>query len=235
VIGASGRNHGRRVLALLVIGAWMALAFWNARLVALVFAHLHNFAAIAIFWAWRRRRGAMSLVPVAMFAALSTAIALGALDPLVEAMHGYDGTVGRTGIAWNLALYAPGIDAPWGARLVLLFAFAQSAHYAVWLRLLPEDDRAQETPRTWRASWEALRADMGAVPAVLLGLVALGVSLWAVHDLYEARMGYLRMVLFHGYLEIAVLALLFVEARPLRSLDAHPTAPVGVDVAAAAR
>ena len=188
-----------------------------------MFAHFHNFAAIGIFWAWRRdRANALHFVPIVLFLVLSLAIVLGALDPLVTALHGYDGTVGRTGIAWNLALYSPGVPSPWAARLVLLFAFAQSAHYAVWLRLLPEDDRGRETPRTWVASFAALRADMGLVFAVGLGLVAFGVSCWAIVDLYEARMGYLRMVLFHGYLEMAALALFFVEKRPLRILDGAP-------------
>jgi hypothetical protein len=231
IVTAQGKNHRRRAIALLLASVWMGIALWNARLTALVFAHLHNFAAIAIFWAWRRNRAsALHFVPIALFAALALTIFFGGLDRLVEAVHGYEGTVGRTGIAWNLALYAPQVPAPWGARLVLLFAFAQSAHYAVWLRLLPEDDRARETPRTWVASFEALRADMGIVLAVVLGALALGVSIWAVIDLYEARMGYLRMVLFHGYLEMAALALLFVENKPLRVLDATPEAAADPDV-----
>ena len=205
---------------------------WNPRMTALIFAHFHNFAAIGIFWAWRRNRSsALHFVPIVLFLALATVIASGGLDALVTALHGYEGTVGRTGIAWNLALYAPGVPAPWGARLVLLFAFAQSAHYAVWLRLLPEDDRRQETPRTWSASFDALRKDMGTFLAVVLGLLALSISIWAIVDLYEARMGYLRVVLFHGYLEMAALALFFVEGVPLRVLDAAPAAEIGADAA----
>lgn len=228
VLMARGRNHGRRALALLLVSAWMGLAVWNPRLTALVFAHFHNFVAIAFFWAWRpRRSSALHFVPIVMFLALAAVIALGGLDSLVQALHGYEGTVGRTGIAWNLALYSPGLPSPWAARLVLLFAFAQSAHYGVWLRLVPEDDRDRETPRTWVSSFAALRKDLGLVLTLGLGLLAFGVAVWAIVDLYEARMGYLRMVLFHGYLEMAALALLFVEARPLRVLDA-----AGVDAAA---
>jgi hypothetical protein len=230
ILAARGKNHGRRALALALALGWMALAVWSSRMTALVFAHFHNFVAIAIFWAWRRNRSSpLHFVPIVLFLSLAAVIAAGGLDGLVTAMRGYEGTVGRTGIAWNLALYSPGVPAPWGARLVLLFAFAQSAHYAVWLRLLPEDDRRQETPRTWAASFEALRKDMGPVLAIVLGLLALSVSIWAIVDLYEARMGYLRMVLFHGYLEMAALALLFVEGAPLRVLDAVPASePVDV-------
>jgi hypothetical protein len=58
-----------------------------------------------------------------------------------------------------------------------------------------------------------LEADVGRT--VLWGSVAVaaGVALWAVLDLAAARIGYLRMALFHGYLELIAGALLFVEGR----------------------
>jgi hypothetical protein len=218
---ARGKNHLRRALALGLAGAWMTLATLDGHQTALVFAHLHNFFALGFLWAWRPHRASKQhWLPIATFVAGAALILGGAIDGVVEHFHGFEGTVGRTGIAWNLALYAPGVPWPWGARLVLLFAFAQSAHYSVWLRLVPEDDRPRETPRTWAATFAALRADMGLVVGTALFLLTVGLAVWAVIDLYEARMGYLRLVLFHGYLEMAAIALLFVEGRPLRSADA---------------
>ena len=227
IVLARGGHHGRRVLAVALAGVWMALATWDGMRTALVFAHFHNFAALAFLWAWRpKHAGRLQYVPIVLFALYALVIVLGGLDALVDRAHSLTGTVGRTGLSWNLALYAPGIASPWGTRLVLLFAFAQSAHYSVWLRLLPDNDRERETPRTWAATLRALRQDVGAPVAILLFVVTIGLGVWALVDLYEARMGYLRLVLFHGYLEMAALALLFVEARPLRIAEAPDlTAP----------
>lgn len=220
IVCARGRNHLRRALTLVLAGAWMAGTWLDPRMSALVFAHLHNFAAVGILWAWRPQRASkLHFVPIALFALATIFVMLGGLDPIVTAIGGFGPIVGRTGIEWNLALYAPGFAAPWGARLVLLFAFAQSIHYAVWLRLIPEDDRPRETPRTWAATLGALRQDVGWLPAIVIFTVAVGIAIWATYDLFGARLGYLRMVLFHGYMETAALALLFVEGRPLRSAD----------------
>ena len=221
IVCARGRNHLRRAVVFALACGWMAAAWIDWRTTALVFAHAHNFAAVAILWAWRPKRASkLHLVPIAAFALASIVIMLGALDPIVSALHAFDPFVGRTGIEWNLALYAPRVPAPFATRLVLLFAFAQSVHYAVWLRLIPEDDRARETPRTWAATIRALREDVGWPAVTLIFAVALGIAIWASVDLFGARLGYLRMALFHGYMETAALALFFVEARPLRSVDA---------------
>jgi hypothetical protein len=88
-------------------------------------------------------------------------------------------------------------------------------HYAVWLRLMPEDDRGRATPRTFRASWAALYRDLG--PLLLGGaiLTALVVGVWACVDLAEARIGYLRAAVFHGFLELLALTLILTEGRPV--------------------
>lgn len=223
ILMARGKHHGRRALALSLAAAWMTATWLDPRMSALVFAHLHNFAAVGFLWAWRPKRASkLHYAPIALFALASIAVTAGALDPIVSAARGFEPIVGRTGIEWNLALYAPGIAAPYDARMVLLFAFAQSVHYTVWLRLIPEDDRPRETPRTWAATLSALRADVGWLPAIVIFVVTVGIAVWATMDLFAARLGYLRMVLFHGYMETAALALLFVEARPLRSADDAP-------------
>ncbi len=98
-------------------------------------------------------------------------------------------------------------------RLVLAFAFLQSVHYGVWLRLIPEDDRPRAAPRPWRATWRALVQDFGVVPLMLFAALALGIAVWGVVDLTQARLGYLRLAVFHGYLELAVGALWLIEGR----------------------
>src|SRR5262249_3123146 len=70
------------------------------------------------------------------------------------------------------------------------FAFLQAVHYAVWLRLIPEDDRARPAPRSFRASWQALRADFGRWPLLAFGGAALGLALWALVAAPDARDAY---------------------------------------------
>ena len=104
-----------------------------------------------------------------------------------------------------------------GFRLIVLFAFAQAVHYLVWLRLVPEEDRERETPRTWRATIQALRHDLGSFLFFVSIAAALSVAAWAFVDgVAKARDGYLRITLFHGNLELIALALLFAEGRPGR-------------------
>ena len=113
-------------------------------------------------------------------------------------------------------MLAPFLDGALQHRAVLLFAFLQSVHYLVWIRLIPEDARKQPTPRTFNKSLMALRSDFGWVwEAVLFGAVALCV--WAVLDIAQARRSYLQLIFFHGFLEFAICAWCYVERQPLCS------------------
>jgi hypothetical protein len=196
-----------------VLAAGAALFWMSVRigdLAILVFAHAHNFIALALWWSWRPSHGLLRFgVPVA-FAVAGVAIWLGWVAPPAAAV-----AWAPPGMAagYHLGQLAPGLAEPWALRLVLLFAFAQAVHYGIWLRLIPEEDRPQPSPRTFAASFRALERDFG--PLLLWGSLVLmsGLAMWAVHDLVEARAGYLRMALFHGYLELAAAAWLFVGGR----------------------
>jgi hypothetical protein len=140
------------------------------------------------------------------------ALGVGFFDPLIAAT-----SVGgpREGhpfayFAYTLAPFAEPIVA---TRLVVIFTFAQSVHYAIWLRLVPEDARTRRSPRPFRSTYRALLADLG--PVVLVGatLAAFAIAVWAVVDLATARDGYLRAAIGHGHLELAAGALLFAGGR----------------------
>jgi len=177
----------------------------------IVFAHAHNFIAVMLWWCWRPRGGFwQSLIP-GLFLAASLLILSGVLQPPAWALGWIPGQMNAD---YHLANLAPGVSEPWALRWVLLFAFAQAVHYGVWLRLMPEDDRPQSTPRTFAASARALHADLGAWFLGIALVLAVGLAVWAMLDLADARAGYLRMALFHGYLELAAAAYLFVEGRP---------------------
>lgn len=210
VLGVSPR---RRVMGLLVVAA-VALALAALPIAPdLVFAHAHNFLAVLLWWLWRPRRGRLHLLPLALFAACGIALLGGALAPLDLPLVAPDGGGWRE----HLAQLAPGLPPDAATRLVLLFAFAQSVHYGIWLRLVPEEDRARDTPRTFAASLRALERDLGAPALVGTAALALGLIVWALFDLGAARDGYFRLATFHGSLELSALAALVAGGASLRT------------------
>jgi hypothetical protein len=219
MIGASIASRGSvvsRVLFAIAGAVAIGIATGEPFVAALVVAHLHNFAAMGIWLAWRKRRSWMFLFPVTAFALGCAAILGGAIDPVLLAVRAWESSAGGTDLWYHLSALAPGFEAPWGPRLVVLFAFAQSVHYAIWIRLVPEEDRGRETPRTWAATLAAWREDSGSWLVGAFVLAAVALAAWALVDLAAAREGYLRGVLFHGYLEFAVIAWLVSEGRGIR-------------------
>ncbi len=221
LVGAGGaliaaRCDGRRRaagLAVVVVGVAGALSLGPAA--DLIFAHIHNFIAVGLWWAWRRRAGRAHGWPLAIYVAGVVALGLGIGDGLVGSTLSAGWALGGMDGVWFAESLAPGLPSGWAARLVILFAFAQAVHYGVWVRLVPEEDRPQRTPRSFLASYRALESDFGPWPLALVGLGCVALAIWAVVDLAEARTGYLRMAIFHGHLELAAAALLFAEGRPL--------------------
>jgi hypothetical protein len=201
----------RKACVMLLVGALGYGVFLLGNVSQLIFAHLHNFIAVMLWWFWRPRRGWLPALMPVLFVLGSLALMLGWLIPLSP----------TTSVVWLAPASLPassyletmsgGLANPWGMRLVLLFAFAQAVHYGVWLRLIPEDDRKQATPRPFVTTFRALEKDMGGTILLVAGLLAAGLAAWAVFDLAAARTGYLRLALFHGYLELAACAILFIQ------------------------
>jgi hypothetical protein len=194
------------------LAAWGVVytAAWRAPwLVDLIFVHAHNFVAVAIWWAWRPKRARSQRLVLAAFVAASMAIAVGAAEPILSQARGFSSSLpfdlGSLG-----GVLAPMASPTIALRLVLLYAFAQSVHYAVWLRLIPEDDRVRRAPRSFVASVRALRDDLGAPILVLATLASAALAIWAVVDLVAARDGYLRAAQFHGHLELAAATYLWL-------------------------
>lgn len=210
-------SMARRALGAGVLAGLLGAAIWAGWLADLVFVHLHNVVAFGLWWAFRKREGKVHVVPLALFALGAALLLAGAAEPILARTGGL--AAGWTG----LSVRTLGVDlnpmreAAWSARFVTLYAFAQSAHYIVWLRLIPEDDRRSPTPRSYAQSFRALIADVGTLVlwGALLGAIALAV--WACFTVSAARDGYLRLAFFHGYFELIAAAVLFAEGLPARS------------------
>lgn len=203
----------RRAIGLALAAPLGALCVIYTGWAELAFAHLHNAVGVALWWAWRPRRGRLHWIPIALFAAASAALMAGAAAPLLRWSGGLHAPAAGTAMAYHVAALAPRAAPELALRLVLLFAFAQAVHYAVWLRLIPEEDRPRPAPRTFVGTYRALRADFGALPLLVVAALALGLAAWACVDLAQARIGYLRFAGFHGQLELAAAALLWAEGR----------------------
>ena len=204
---------GKRALTWALSVALVAVALSWKRPFLLFFAHAHNLVAVALWWAWRGRPTRLQAVPLVLFLLAWGGLLLGVYDPLIAWLGTADWGLGAVTMDRQMRALGRGFDEVWARRLVLSFAVAQSVHYWVWFRLIPEDDRSRPTPRTFRSTWRAARRDMGTW--LLLG--AMGATLllvgWAVLDLHAARWGYLRFVRFHGSLELAAAVLLWVEGN----------------------
>jgi hypothetical protein len=114
----------------------------------------------------------------------------------------------RASVLASLAVLSAFVFSVWAPALALNL-------YAVRLRLVPEEDRARDGPRSFRASDRALTRDVGAQLPFLLGLALLALWIYALLDVTRARDIYLRLAPFHGPLELAALTLCFLEGHAL--------------------
>lgn len=206
-------SPGRKALGLAAWGALTAIAIGFETQFLLAFLHMHNLVAVGWWWAMRPRTKHAVLVPAAVFAGTAFLLAGGA-DPIVTALGGWSAPASGASFTEFVETGSPaGMDPTIAARWVLSFAFLQSVHYAMWLRLVPEDARSRPAPRPFRATWDALVTDFGGPMLAVFIALTLFIAAWGLKDLASARWGYLRLAAFHGYLELAAAAYFLVERR----------------------
>lgn len=186
------------------------LAYRHDITATLVMAHAHNFIGVLMWWGWRKRPASHAL-PVVALVGVTILVLSGGSDSVV--MWGWGPPGSGLSRSLHIAQLAPELSPIWASRWVLLYAFAQSLHYGVWLHLIRDDDRRRPTPRTFRASYRELVAEFRFLPLVLAFLLCFGLAAWALVDLTQAREGYFRFAQFHGSLELCACALLIIEGR----------------------
>jgi len=202
---------GWRLAALLGLGvaaaaslAWPAYHF-------VVLAHLHNVVPLVFLWEWSRRlptgRTAFRLAQLGWVLGIPALILAGALDPWIA---GGPSTVAAfAGAPASIAapVVPPGLAI--GLRFLVVFAYLQTMHYAVWVgflpRCAPDTARAFDLRIPWLSGWRPW--------ALGIGLAALLAVLF-VADYRQGRLLYASFASYHAYLEFPVLlALLFGTPR----------------------
>ncbi len=189
-------------------GLALGLLLWlspQAGTALIVFAHLHN-AIAATAWfvlAARSGGGLWRVSSVALvWVAVAAAFLGGAFDGALMAGHA---DVGGLSLGRLAGVMAPGLDGALAMRLVGLFAFAQSFHYVVWLRLVPQALDPRPNPPTFARTAARLRDDLGRAGLVALVALSVGLPLLAVlWNPEQARHLYLLGAVFHGWLELGV-------------------------------
>lgn len=186
----------RGVFVLAWTGVIAAACRWP-HAATLVLVHGHNALAIALFafvFARTRRAGWLLGAGTIVFgAAILSGIFDGSFASSAPALRELSRTLAPlTGMSPTLAV-----------RLVVLFVFAQGVHYAVWLRLVPDEARERAGLRTFASTFRALRSELGAPLSIAAVIFLVVVGVRALGSLEAARTLYLRGASFHGHLEIA--------------------------------
>jgi len=185
----------------------------DPQLADVCFAHAHNFGALALWW-WFARGTRGQVAPALVLFAVGTACLLflpAAQLPLSS--HALSPSHFRIDASRLLSESSRTDDSTWALRGIMFFAFAQSVHYALWLRVIPEEARAQRAPRPFRASLYALTTDVGLPLTVLFVGLTIYVAARGLLAPELTRDDYLRFAYVHGPLELCAGVVLALEGR----------------------
>lgn len=182
-----------------------AVAMIQPRATLVVFAHLHGLSSVGYFAVRARRRGVPFWPLLVATALVLIGGAAGAFDRLWAATLWAPRSAAGSIVAEAAGAIGLHPSAIALRRALFLYAFGQALHFAVWLRLVPDVDRAAPLPQTFARALSLLRADLGrlATPAIALSVAAAPLILVGGG---AAREAYFALTYFHVGLEAAGLA-----------------------------
>jgi hypothetical protein len=206
-------------LATVALGAGAALRWPYFFFIAVT--HLHALTSMGFFSTAGRRRSIRVWPLWALSLAVTGATLVGALDPLF-AQTSWAHSLGPDEVVSILGYVAGSSSPALLARSLFLYAFSQSLHYMVWLRLMPELDRHSPVPQSFRQALVQLRRDFGRWTIPALALCAIGGMAMLLGG-RSARDVYFVLVYFHIGLEAAAWLRLQLSDGPGHNLRALPT------------
>jgi hypothetical protein len=174
----------------------------------LIFVHAHNLVALVLWVYLFARRRAVAL-PVALVGLGVALLASGALSSTTLASPG----VRAFGLhAFVMSDWVAPFESPrFALGAACAFVFLQSVHYGVWLSFVPQEELQGQGTLTFRMSARSLFTDLGTGGVAAVVIAALAVIGGAYFGIHRARSLYLSLAMFHGYLELALLAFFFVR------------------------
>jgi hypothetical protein len=181
-------------------------------------AHAHNLVAIVVWCVWSRGALRSTRPLLVLFALAAGGVLSGATERVVDPRYAYASELLGLDLGEFVRVLSPVADPVWALRLTVFFALAQSIHYGIWLRLIPEQDRARRGMRSFTESYRALVRELGPGSLLVAALATLALWAWGALEPAHARASYFRLALFHGPLEVAALAWVLLErGAPLRA------------------
>jgi hypothetical protein len=197
----SGRKDHVAPVLLIALGAAVVVVP-RPEVMAIVLAHAHNVVAIVV-WLFVFRRNLRAATLPLLFAAIALAVILSGATLPVSLAHSH--ALGLS-LSDSASWLAPGLSTRVGIAIVLSFAFLQSMHYAVWLGWIPQEDLAAEGTLSFKMSVRSMMRDFGPRGLIVVIALTLLVVVGACCALTRTRELYLGLAVFHGYLEMAMLA-----------------------------
>lgn len=174
---------------------------------------IHNFVG---FYYWRKASSTRPEKTAALFAFFGTLVGTfliiyGNFD-FVWGILTPDGMLEFAGMDTGTiaGLILPGVEDGeiLCVRLAAAFAFSQSIHYYVWMKAVPDQFHTAQVPTSFRQSWSLLKSDFGSKAALFIaGATLVYLLSWAVIAIPLARLLYFSLASYHGYLEIAGIAI----------------------------
>ena len=205
----SSRSIRRGLLVTPAILLALLAALARPSLARLIFAHLHNLVGIGLWLLLFRRRRRFAFPALALLALAVALCASGGVLPAVRF-----GGPGASRFVDEMVSAWPGwMPARTALGLGLAFVMLQAVHYSVWLSWIPQDDLRGQGTLSFRMSLRSLLRELGPVWLIVIALVAGAVLAASFVDAHRTRQLYLSLSAFHGYLELAAGAFLFVRGR----------------------
>jgi hypothetical protein len=200
-------RRARLAAPALLLALIAALA--RPHLARLVFAHLHNLVAIGLWLLLFRRERRFALPALILLASAVALCVSGRILPWVHL-----GGPGAASFVDEMAFAWPSwLSQRTALGLGLAFVLLQAIHYSVWLAWIPQEDLRGQGTLSFRMSLRSLQRDLGPIWLGLAALVACAVLAASFVDAHRTRQLYLSLSSFHGYLELAAGAFLFVRGR----------------------
>jgi hypothetical protein len=207
--GAVSGRWGRVALALPIVLGFFVAALKSPYLVVIIFTHVHNLVALALWVMFFRSRKKAAILPLAVIFGATALLLSGRTYGLTE-QYGIPEALGLH-VLVATDWFGPGLAFGPALGLTMAFTFLQSVHYSTWLLVIPQEDVKSQGSLTFRMSIRTLFKDLGRPGVIAIAITVVTVLVAALFNVHGTRRLYLSLAMFHGYLELAMLAYFFAR------------------------